>query len=44
MKVGNRNLLNFHLTSIGAIFVGMMYNASDFADFELGRQQNLKIG
>jgi hypothetical protein len=36
LKVGNRNIPNFPLTSIGAIFLGMMYNASDFADFELG--------
>jgi hypothetical protein len=36
LKVDNRNFPNFHLTSIGAIFLGMMYNASDFADFELG--------
>jgi hypothetical protein len=36
MKVGNRNIANFPLSTIGAIFLGMMYNASDFADFELG--------
>jgi hypothetical protein len=36
LKVGNRNIPNFSLSSIGAIFLGMMYNASDFADFELG--------
>jgi hypothetical protein len=35
LKVGNRNIPNFTLTSIGAIFLGMMYNASDFSDFEL---------
>jgi hypothetical protein len=36
LKVGNRNIPNFPFTSIGAIFLGMMYNVSDFSDFELG--------
>jgi hypothetical protein len=36
LKVGNRNIPNFPLSTIGAKFLGMMYNASDFADFELG--------
>jgi hypothetical protein len=35
-KFGNRNIPNFPLSTIVAIFLGMMYNASDFADFELG--------
>jgi hypothetical protein len=35
LKAGNRNMPNFPLTSIGAIFLGMIYNASVFADFEL---------
>jgi hypothetical protein len=36
LKIGNRNIPNFPHTSIEAIFLGMMYNASDFVDFELG--------
>jgi hypothetical protein len=36
LKVDTKNIPNFPLTSICAIFLGMMYNASDFADFELG--------
>jgi hypothetical protein len=36
LKVGNRNIHNCPLTKIGAILLGMMYNTSDFADFELG--------
>jgi hypothetical protein len=36
LKVGNRNIPNFPLTTIGAIFLGMMYSTSDFADFEMG--------
>jgi hypothetical protein len=36
LKVGYRNFFNFHISSISAIFLGMLYNAFDFADFELG--------
>jgi hypothetical protein len=36
LKVGNRNIPNLPLTSIGSIFLGMMYNASDFTNFEFG--------
>jgi hypothetical protein len=36
LKLGNRNIPNFPLSSFGAIFLGMIYNASDFSDFELG--------
>jgi hypothetical protein len=35
LKADNRKIPNFPLTSIGAIFLEMMYNVSDFADFEL---------
>jgi hypothetical protein len=35
LKVGNRTIPDFPITSIGAIFLGMMYNTSDFANFEL---------
>jgi hypothetical protein len=34
LKVSNRNIPNFPLTSMGNIFLGMMYNPSDFTDFE----------
>jgi hypothetical protein len=48
MKVGNRNISNFPLTTIGAIFLGMMYNASDFelgmtAEFEDSLQDHKMI-
>jgi hypothetical protein len=36
LKVGNINIPNFFISNISAIFLGMMYNASYFADFELG--------
>jgi hypothetical protein len=34
LKVGNRNIPNFPISTIGPIFLGMMYNASDFGDIE----------
>jgi hypothetical protein len=43
LKVGNRIIHNLPLTSIGAIFLGMMYNASDFSDFELGMTAEFEI-
>jgi hypothetical protein len=35
LNVGNRNIHNFLIFSIGITFLCMIYNASDFADFEL---------
>jgi hypothetical protein len=36
------NIPNFSLINIGAILLGMMYNARDFADFELGMASEFK--